>query len=83
MAINLQRTDIRQVIVTVDGDTGVTVLFHTALLLLTMHKLMFLRCNANGGYIDGVQQAEVTANAGETIYFDPDSSLSGHHSNLH
>ena len=30
-------------------------------------------------YIDGVQQAEITANAGETIYFDlSDASLSGH-----
>ena len=68
---------------TVDGDTGVTGTVSIASILTTnvaQADVSHVVTQAGGYYyIDGVQQAEVTANAGETIYFDlSDSSLSGH-----
>ena len=59
---------------TVVGDTGVTGTVSIASVLTTYTAQADVShvVTAAGGYyyIDGVQQAEVTANAGETIYFD-------------
>ena len=68
---------------TVVSDTGVTGTVSIASVLTTNVAQADVShvVTASGGYyyIDGVQQAEVTANAGETIYFDlSDSSLSTH-----
>ena len=68
---------------TVDGDTGVTGTVSIASVLTANAAQADVShvVTAAGGYyyIDGVQQAEVTANAGETIYFDlSDNSLSTH-----
>lgn len=67
----------------VDGDTGVTGTVSIAAILTANNAaadVSHVVTQAGGYYyIDGVQQAEVTANAGETIYFDlSDASLSGH-----
>ena len=68
---------------TVVGDTGVTGTVSIASVLTTYTAQADVShvVTAAGGYyyIDGVQQAEVTANAGETIYFDlSDASLATH-----
>ena len=68
---------------TVDGDTGVTGTVSIASVLTANNAVADVShvVTQAGGYyyIDGVQQAEVTANAGETIYFDlSDASLSNH-----
>ena len=68
---------------TVDGDTGVTGTVSIAAILTANNAVVDVAhvVTQAGGYyyIDGVQQAEITANAGETIYFDlSDASLSGH-----
>lgn len=68
---------------TVDGDTGVTGTVSLATLLTansaTVDVVHVVTESGGDYYIDGVANAEVTANAGETIYFDlSDASMSGH-----
>jgi plastocyanin len=68
---------------TVDGDTGVTGTVSIASLLTAnavQAGVSHVVTQAGGDYyIDGVANAEVTATAGQTIYFDlSDASLSGH-----
>ena len=69
--------------ISVTGDTGVTATVSIASVLTTNNAqadVVHIVTQAGGYYyIDGVQQAEVTANAGETIYFDlSDASLATH-----
>ena len=68
---------------TVDGDTGVTGTVSIASLLTAnavQAGVSHVVTQVGGDYyIDGVANAEVTATAGQTIYFDlSDASLSGH-----
>ena len=68
---------------TVDGDTGVTGTVSIAAILTAnavQAGVSHVVTQAGGDYyIDGVANAEVTATAGQTIYFDlSDASLSGH-----
>ena len=67
---------------TVDGDTVTGTVSIAAILTANnaVADVSYVVTQAGGYYyIDGAQQAEVTANAGETIYFDlSDGSLSNH-----
>ena len=67
---------------TVNGDTVTGTVSIASILTANnaVADVSYVVTQAGGYYyIDGAQQAEVTANAGETIYFDlSDGSLSGH-----